>query len=141
MSPTEGGANGEEPSKGGEERMQVERRRERRVNLQAPLLIRRLGAQEATSAHEHVTQDVGLAGAYFETDAGRAYTVNEMVTASVSIPESEWRDFPFTRLAGRSRVVRVHELPAPKSEPRERIGVALEFSRDMTALTAIPMRA
>ena len=119
----------------------VERRRERRVNLKVPLLIRRRGLHEAASVHEHVTADVGLAGTYFETEAERAYAVNEEVMASVSIPESQRREFPFTRLAGRSRVVRVRKLPLPQPERDKRIGVALEFGQDMTALTTIPVRA
>ena len=82
--------------------------------------------------------NISLAGVYFETHAGDAYAVNDVVMTSVSIPASSTREFPFTRLAGRSRVVRVRELPADKSGGK-RYGVALQFGEDLTALTTIPL--
>ena len=119
-----------------------ERRRGRRVPMNVPVLIRRFGGQEAApSPCEHTTQNISLAGLYFETDRSDILSLNDLVLASVSIPEAERRTFPFARLAGRSRVVRVHELPAAPGQSAARFGVALEFSRDVTALTAIPTRA
>ena len=116
---------------------QIERRRGRRVELQAPLLIRRAAAPSAESASEQVTGNVSLAGVYFETEEG-AYRVNDLVTASVSVPETQRRGFPFTRVAGRCRVVRVSELPGTSPTGRKRFGVALEFGNDAVVLTASP---
>jgi hypothetical protein len=113
----------------------TERRRGRRIPLQASLLIRRSGEP---APREHTIQNISLAGAYFETEEPAGLAANELILASVSIPESERRTFPFARLAGRSRVVRVHELPAAPGQGATRFGVALEFGRDVTALTAIP---
>ena len=80
------------------------------------------------------------AGVYFETEEGHPYTSNDIVLASVSVPEERTREFPFTRLAGRGRVVRVEEI-APRGESgRKRFGIALEFGQDLTALSAIPSR-
>lgn len=122
------------------ERMGVERRRGRRVNLGAPLLVRRVGAPEPETFKELVAHNVSLAGVYFETDEEEGFPMNEIFIASVSIPESHRREFPFTRLAGPSRVVRVTALPQEGSEEKKRFGVALEFGRDITALTATPPR-
>ena len=118
----------------------VDRRRGRRANVQAPLLIRRLATDQPEAVKEEVTQNISLAGVYFETEQGNRYAQNEIVLASVSIPESQTRQFPFTRVAGRSRVVRVNELPQQSPSSRKRFGVALEFGDDVTALTAIPSR-
>lgn len=117
----------------------LERRRERRVRVEAPLLIRRLNASAADS-EERVTGDISLAGIYFETPNGAWYQANDTVMTSVSIPESQRRGFPFTRLAGRCRVVRVHELTPPEPSGPKRFGVALEYGSDLTALTATPSR-
>ena len=116
----------------------AERLRGRRVPLQASLLIRR---PDEPALREHAIQNISLAGVYFETDQPGALAPNAQVLASVSIPEAERRAFPFTRLAGRGRVVRMDELPAQDgSSPPRRYGVALEFGKDLTALTAVPSR-
>ena len=117
-----------------------ERRRGRRISLQAPLLIRRLAQQGAELFQELLTQNVSMAGIYFETDNADAFAMNESVMTSVSIPEIQRREFPFTRLAGRGRVVRVEALAHAQSPERKRIGIAIEFGEDLTALTAIPHR-
>ena len=117
----------------------VERRRGRRAYVEAPLLIRRTGAQ-ATAPREEVAKNVSLAGVYFETEEGHSYTNEEMVMASVSIPEAHVREFPFARLAGRGRVIRVEELSPREASGRKRFGIALEFGHDLTALSAIPSR-
>ena len=117
----------------------VERRRGRRIDLQAPLLIRRIGTQEPGLFKEQRTENLGLAGVYFETDDGD-FQVNEAVMTSVSIPESQRRGFPFTRLAGQGRVVRVKALAGASGDGQKKYGVALEFGNDLTALTSIPSR-
>lgn len=115
----------------------AERRRGRRVPLHASLLLRRLD-QQAPS--EHTIQNVSLAGAYFETDQTDRWSLDDVVIASVLVPESQRRLFPFTRLAGRGRIVRITELSERAPNERKRAGIALEFGHDLTALTAIPAR-
>ena len=111
------------------------------MNLQAPLLIRRADTREPQPFREHMTQNISLAGVYFEAEDADTCAVNEVVIASVSIPEPQRRTFPFTRLAGRSRVVRVKEFPSETAAGgRKRFGVALEFGNDLTALAALPPR-
>ena len=123
------------------ERSGEDRRRDQRVSLEAPLRIRRLGAPTSEPFTERVIGNISLAGVYFETDEADAYKINDIVVASVSVPESQRRIFPFTRVAGRSRVVRVRELPQQSGGGRTRFGVALEFGNDLTALTATPSRS
>lgn len=115
----------------------AERRRHRRVTVEAPIVLRRPGTPGA--ADGQLVTNISLAGVYFETDRRDAFSVNDVLIASVSIPEPQRRTFPFTRLAGRGRVVRLDELPAQDESPR-RYGVALEFGKDLTALTAVPSR-
>ena len=85
-----------------------------------------------------MTSNLSLAGAYFETEQPTGLTLNSQVMASVAIPEADRRAFPFTRLAGRGRIVRIDELPPHDRSPR--YGVALEFNEDLTTLTATPPR-
>lgn len=118
----------------------VERRRGRRANVQVPLRIRRVDTAKPEDFREQVASNVSLAGAYFEAAEGHPYTVNDLVMAAVTVPEGQRREFPFTRLAGRGRVVRIHELGGKAPDGRKRYGVALEFGEDLTALTAIPSR-
>ena len=118
-----------------------ERRRGRRVSLEAPVLIRRVVEQEPSVFTEHRARNISLAGVYFETDAKNSYAINDSLITSVSIPEPQRREFPFTRLAGRGRVVRINELPPSDSAGQQRFGIAVEFSDDLTALTATPSRS
>ena len=123
------------------EHKNVERRRGRRVDLEAPLVIRRLGVRESRSLTEQVTKNIGLGGVYFETDQAGGYGVNEMLMTSISILESQRREFPFTRLAGPTRVVRVNELSSSQTQGTKRFGIAIEFGNDLTILTATPLRS
>ena len=115
----------------------IERRRGRRITLEAPVVLRQ-DSEQLQAPHEHVTKDVSLAGVYFEVEGDPPFAVNDVVMASVSVPESLRREFPFARVAGKSRVVRVSELEALQG--RKRFGVAIEFGDDLTALTSIPSR-
>ena len=121
---------------------EVERRRGRRVNLEAPVLVRRSDGGAPQPFQEHKTRNIGLTGVYFEAaaEADHTFSVNDVVTASVSVPESQRRDFPFTRVIARGRVVRVMDVPAQGQHHGKRIGIALEFGNDVTALTALPAR-
>jgi len=107
--------------------------------IEAPLLVRRVSEGEPEPFVEQMTKNISLAGICFETSEGR-YAVNDLLTASVSIPEPQRRNFPFTRLAGRTRVVRVDPLPQQDAGVPRRCGVALEFGDDLIALTATPLR-
>lgn len=117
----------------------IERRRGRRVSLPVPLQLRRSGPQGPEPPQEHLTKDLSLAGVYFETEQANAVNVDDLLFASVTIPETHRRQFPFTRVAGRIRVVRVSELPGAVPG-RKRFGIALEFGENTTALTATPPR-
>ena len=116
----------------------TERRRARRIDLEASLFLRQDSGADGDSVQQRLAKNVGLSGVYFETD--NPYALNEVMVASLSVPESERRQFPFTRLMGRGRVVRVQELSQADRDGRKRFGVALEFGADLTALTAIPSR-
>lgn len=107
--------------------------------MRAALIITHIAPRDSDGPkHEEATADVSLAGAYFETEDGSRYTVHDTVMTSVAIPEHEARHFPFRRLSGRSRIVRITELPQQGPSGPRRHGIALEFSEDVTALTAIP---
>ena len=114
-----------------------ERRRHRRVSLSVPVLAKRMGMEERGVFETGETQDVSLAGVYFTTSAWRDVQPQEVLTVSIAVPREQSRDFPFSRLAGRGRVVRVG--PADDATPKEpRLGIALEFAEDLTVLTAPP---
>jgi hypothetical protein len=118
----------------------VERRRGRRISLQAPVRIRAAGAPSTTAMQEETASNVSLAGLYFETEQAVPFSRNDVVIASVAIPESKTREFPFTRVSGRGRIVRVEQLQPAGSSQRPRHGVAVEFGENVTALSAIPAR-
>ena len=108
------------------------------MNLNAAVLIRRADSPDAQPLSEAVTRDISLNGLYIETDQEPRYQVNDVVVASVSVADAQQRDFPFSRVAGRARIIRVEPLPEDGSLPGKRFGIALEFGHDITALAATP---
>lgn len=118
------------------ERSNLDRRRGRRVPVEATVIIRRPGTQD-DKPFQVMTKDVSLAGVYFETEKDQ-FAVNDSVMTSVAIPTAQTGAFPFKRLAGRSRVVRVKPVETPSKSSAPRYGVALEFGDDLTVLTALP---
>ena len=117
----------------------IERRRGSRASIEAKLRIRPMDAKPADPYRQTTTTNVSLAGVYFEGQEGD-YRMGDEVIASVSVPPAQQRAFPFTRLSGRGRVVRIERLPGPGSAGT-RVGIALEFGEDLIALTAIPTRS
>ena len=115
----------------------VERRRGHRSPLQAPLYLRRPGADPAEPSREQMTGNISLGGVYFETDEPEAYAVHDVLFASVSIPVSQRREFPFSRVTGQSRVVRVRKVSRVHAGVASRTGVALAFGEDVTVLSTL----
>lgn len=115
---------------------EVEQRRERRVSFDAPLQVWKADQPRPQSLKSLLAKNVSLHGLYFETD--ESYAPNDILVTSVSIPESSLHTFPFTRLVGRSRVVRVNPLSTPGGSGPPQRGIALQFLDNMTVLTNIP---
>ncbi len=115
----------------------VERRRGRRIALETPILIRCATHPEDQGFIEQRTRDISLAGIYFITNGSDQYRVDDVVVASLSVPEAQTREFPFTRLAGQGRIVRVGRLPIDTPQATS-TRVAVEFGQDLIALTALP---
>lgn len=114
---------------------EIERRRHRRVELGVPISIRRIQSREsqASSFEEGMTQNISLAGVACTMPTPAPLAVGEMVIISIAIPYESRREFPFARLAGRGRVVRLKaSTPSPD--------LAIEFAEDLTVLTATPER-
>jgi len=122
------------------ERRNVDRRRGRRIALEAPIRIRGIEGAQKAEFQDETSSNVSLAGLYFETERSVPFSRNDEVVASVAIPGPKTRDFPFTRLSGRGRIVRVEKLEPSAPGEKARHGVAVEFGQDLTALSAIPTR-
>lgn len=116
----------------------IDRRRHRRIDLTVPILARRNSEGNGATFKEGVAKNLSLAGLYFTTAGWRALEQDEVMTISVSVPPEKVRNFPFSRLAGRGRVVRVEELAKVAHEGPTLFGIALEFGEDLTVLTAAP---
>ena len=121
-----------------EDTRDIDRRRHRRIDLTVPILARRNTDGNGAAFKQGVAKNLSLAGVYFTTAGWHELTKDEIMTVSVSIPPERVRSFPFSRLAGRGRVVRIEELAKVASDGPTLYGVALEFGEDLTVLTAAP---
>jgi c-di-GMP-binding flagellar brake protein YcgR len=116
----------------------IERRRHRRIDMAVPILARRNDEGAQAAFREGMAKDISLAGVYFTTAGWKEIKADETMTLSVSVPQEKVRSFPFSRIAGRARVVRVEELAKVSDDGPTLFGVAAEFGRDLTVLTAAP---
>ncbi len=137
----------------------LERRQQRRAELRAQVVIR--GLAEAEPNQQPVigkVRNVSLSGVYAFVPATFSAPPGSPVAVSVSIPQESTRQFPFVRLLGKGWVVRI-DKPDNRSHRRqtqaqareaahnplnlqeilggEEVGVAIAFSRNVTALGAV----
>ena len=101
----------------------VEKRKFKRLDLSLPMKLRRTIGGAIEEPVEAVTSNVSYEGAYLQDiDLGNIKP-NDNLHISLSVPRDEARDFPFSRISGNARVVRV-----------EKDACALEFSENISRL-------
>ncbi len=100
-----------------------ERRKHKRVALSIPAKV--TGPQDAQRVmlERASTVNISQGGAYFRTGDRPEISPGEKVNIHISIPRSEANIFPFSRLAGKAKVIRV-----------EKEGMALKFDDDLIFL-------
>ena len=119
----------------------VNRRRSPRVRLGVPVrLSYGAGSGGAVPAGTGESADVGLGGVYLTTEEQGPFVPGELLTISIMIPWELRGLFPFSRILGRSRIVRVERAATSQSQ---RTGLALAFCDDQVtmlgAIVAPPM--
>ncbi len=137
----------------------IERRQQRRAELKAQVVIRNL--DEAQTDQQPVigrVRNVSLSGVYAFVPATFSAPPGAPIAISVSIPQESTRQFPFVRLLGKGWVVRIDKPDAKTSRRKteaqaresahnplslhdilggDEVGVAIAFSRNVTALGAV----
>lgn len=103
-----------------------------RARIAVPVLVKQAGGERggALSSHTVESRDLSVCGVYVIAGGEANFSVGELLTVSVSIPWECRRAFPFSRLAGACRVVRVDPvvtLTGPAT------GVALAFCGEEVA--------
>ena len=82
------------------------------------------------------SRDLSTGGAYVTTGEAGPFAPDDVLTVWFSIPLESRRAFPFSRIMGACRIVRVE--PQATDEAGSRVGLALEFHDDrITLLGAI----
>lgn len=114
-----------------------EKRKYRRLELALPIEVRKIGPPLEPIIEEATTTNVSLGGTYFKTRTRKDVKPEQDVYISISVPREMRRQFPFSRLAGKARVVRVEDLPGNALDPLAKQGIALEFSGDLISLAAV----
>ena len=101
----------------------VEKRTFKRLDLSLPMKIRHVSDSGKEETQDGFTINVSFNGAYVIDINLKGIKAEDKLNISLSVPRDDARDFPFSRLAGKARVVRV-----------EKDGVALEFGEEMNRL-------
>ncbi|MFC1667025.1 hypothetical protein ACFL0P_04080 [Candidatus Omnitrophota bacterium] len=96
-----------------------EKRRFRRMGLSFPMTLK----YASGDVQEGVTTNVCFNGAYVTDIDTNNIRPTDSINISLRVPKDDARDFPFSRLIGKARVVRV-----------EKDALALEFSDDISRL-------
>ncbi len=109
-----------------------ERRKHRRIDL--PLLVEGRRREDGREVFERATTtDISVGGAYFKISNWQGIRVDDVISVSVSIPRQLAHKFPFSRIVGKARVIRV-EKPLSQESASPRQAIALEFAPDMLFL-------
>ena len=114
-----------------------EKRRYKRLELALPIEVRKISPPAELIFEEATTTNVSLSGAYFKTRIWKDVKPEEGVYISISVPREMRRYFPFSRLAGKAKVVRVEDLPGDELDSLARQGLAIEFSSESISLAAV----
>ncbi|MDO8603113.1 MAG: PilZ domain-containing protein [Candidatus Omnitrophota bacterium] len=101
----------------------VEKRRSRRLNLSLPMVLRRLTGEGKEEVVEAVTSNVSYDGVCISDVDLKDIKPNDNLQITLSVPRDDSRDFPFSRIIGKARVVRAGMET-----------YALEFSEDVSRL-------
>lgn len=117
----------------------AERRRHERLDIALPIEVRRRGKEMAGEMifETATTVNLSFGGVYFKTHFRKPIDTGEHVSVAISVPREKFRFFPFSRLVGRARVVRIEELPGNALDPLAKQGIALAFSSDLISLAAV----
>lgn len=104
-----------------------ERRRRHRVKLSVPMQFGKGagGRGEVLYFSSGQSTNVSTGGVYFTTQEPGPFVSGETLAVSLAIPWELRRLFPFSRIVGSGRILRVDE---PTSAEQATRGVALEFN-------------
>ena len=100
-----------------------ERRRHKRVALSISAMVKDPQDAQRLMFERASTVNISQGGAYLRTSDRPKINPGEKVNVHISIPRSEANIFPFSRLAGKAKVVRT-----------EKEGMALKFDDDLIFL-------
>lgn len=101
----------------------IEKRRSKRIGLSLPMKLRRVTKEGKGEFIEGITSNVSYEGAHVINIDLKNIKPNDSLHITLSVPRDESRDFPFSRITGKARVVRA-----------ENEACGLEFSEDISRL-------
>ena len=101
----------------------LEKRRFRRLDLSIPMTLKRISSEGKENTITGITNNISYNGTYVREANIKDLKPEDNLHISLSVPRDDTRDFPFSRLTGKARVVRV-----------EKDAVALEFNEDISRL-------
>lgn len=101
----------------------IKKRKFKRLDLSIPMKLRHILSNGKEAIVDTFTNNVSYNGAFITEIDPKSIRPEDNLQISLSVPRDNARDFPFSRLIGKARVVRVNES-----------GVALEFNEEMTRL-------
>lgn len=113
----------------------AERRRQRRVILDAPVFMR-AATEDPYVLHEGIVKNLSLWGAYCIVPRWRPLEPGDSLLVSLTVPPAAYGQFPFSRVAGVGRVLRVDDVGCRQDAMPERIGVGLALDEDLTMRAA-----
>ena len=100
-----------------------EKRKSRRLDLSIPMSIRHKSDNGKEKTQEGLTINVSYNGPYLVDISLKDISPKDKINISLSVPRDDARDFPFSRVIGKAKVVRV-----------DKEGVALEFGDEVSRL-------
>ena len=98
-----------------------EKRKFKRLQMAVPAKIKLTTEDGKEEVFEGFTLDISFNGAYIININIEGISAEDNINLSLTVPRDNTRDFPFSRIIGKARVVRV-----------EKNAVALEFNENVS---------
>lgn len=114
----------------------VEQRRFKRIEIAFALSISVLSGDRTEEAESLGISNISFSGVYFKTNGLKKLKPDDILSLDITIPTKVAVDFPFSRIIGRARVVRVEESPPGEPELNAERAIALEFGPEAVRLKA-----
>lgn len=112
----------------------VELRKNPRVSLEAPMVIRRQADGSGVSSHSATVTNLSMGGAFATVSDWQQLRKEDAVFFSIRIPQEHQSQFPLSHLIGRGQIQRI--TPSGDAQAPGQLGVSIVFGDELAMVAS-----